>query len=98
MSVLGHVVRLGHDVPRALVADALEALVAVHQDLARTCRERDREGQVVGLWVRARGGWLGGHGARHATSSWSGFGPNCVTTVVKVRVCVRAELRTRDEG
>ena len=45
--LLRQVVGLGHDVAGALVVDPLEALVAVHQHLARAGRERQPERQVV---------------------------------------------------
>ena len=56
---LGQVVRLGHDVPGALVVDLLEPLVAVHQDLAGADRDRLRERQLAlvgGGRRRLRGG------------------------------------------
>ena len=75
---LGQVVRLGHDVPGALVVDLLEPLVAIHQDLAGPDGEREREGQLVGerrgRGRRAAAGALargagGRHGALHSTVS-----------------------------
>ncbi len=63
---LGQGVRLGHDVPCALVVHALEPLVAVHQHGPGALRDLEREGQLRG---HDRGGRhdRSGHGALHST-------------------------------
>ena len=45
---LAQVIRLGHDVPGALVVDPLETLVVVHQHDPGSARQLEREGQLVG--------------------------------------------------
>jgi hypothetical protein len=72
---LGQVVRLCHDVTRGLVVDAFEAFVSIHQDFARSGRERDGEREVVV-----------DHGVRQVTMRSRGSSPNSVTTALNVRV------------
>ena len=63
---LRQVVRLGHDIACALVVDPLETLVAVDEDLPRSGREGDPEGEIVaGPADRLVGGRR--HGSRHVT-------------------------------
>jgi hypothetical protein len=81
--LLRHVVGLGHDVARALVVDALQSLVPIHQDLARASRERDGELELVGrprlLDCRLRRASRG-HGVRHSTWRSALDVPNSVTS------------------
>jgi len=59
--LLAQVVRLGHDVLRALVADPLEPLVAIHHEPTGLIGQRQRERQVVGFRRP--------HGRPHSTAS-----------------------------
>src|SRR4029079_11360471 len=86
--LLRHVVRLGHDVTRALVVDALQSLVPIHQDLARASRERDGELELLGrppLLARRPSRASRGHGVRHSTWRSALDVPNSVTSELKVR-------------
>ena len=85
---LGQVIRLGHHVPRALVVDPFEPLVAIHQDGPGPLGDIEREGQLVRVAADAGGvsACAGHHGALHRTSSGFATEPNCVSRCVNVIV------------
>ena len=87
---LGQVVRLRHNVTGALVVDLLETLVAIHERLAGSVGELERERKILGEigWRQRARARLGRHrhGALHSTARFRATDPSPVTRFVNVIV------------